>query len=128
MAGDLEDKITRLTAERDAWKIVAKANGHLADLSPDERVDTLDKALEATTKDYLEALDKVEDLENRLATIEQETVERCAAMVDSWSKPSVVRLAAGEMTAQELRTAQAVAKGIAAGIRSAITSPDGKGE
>lgn len=44
--------------------------------------------------------------------------EACAAYADQWSKPQVVKLAAGEMTAQELRTAQAVAKGIAAAIRA----------
>lgn len=42
---------------------------------------------------------------------------KCAELAESWSKPSVVKLAAGEMTAQELRTAQAVARGIAAVIR-----------
>jgi hypothetical protein len=46
-----------------------------------------------------------------------------AACADQWSKPQVVKLAAGEMTAQELRTAQAVAKGIAAAIRSLSTPP-----
>lgn len=37
---------------------------------------------------------------------------------DAWSKPDHIRLAAGEMTAQELRTAQAVAGGVAAAIRA----------
>jgi hypothetical protein len=44
--------------------------------------------------------------------------ERAAAKADSWSVPANVRLAAGELTAQELRTAQAVAAGIAAAIRA----------
>lgn len=47
-----------------------------------------------------------------------EAIERCASIADEWSKPDVLRLAAGEMTTQEMRTAQAVARGIAAAIRS----------
>jgi hypothetical protein len=36
----------------------------------------------------------------------------CAEVAASWRQPSNIKLAAGEMTAQELRTAQAVAAGI----------------
>jgi len=42
--------------------------------------------------------------------------EEARKVADSWSVPSNVKLAAGEMSAQELRTAQAVARGIAAAI------------
>lgn len=44
-------------------------------------------------------------------------VEACAAIADAWSRKDALRLACGEMTAQELRTAQAVARAIAADIR-----------
>lgn len=47
---------------------------------------------------------------------------RCA---DQWSSPAAVRLAAGELTAQELRTAQAVARGIAAAIRALASKEAG---
>lgn len=49
--------------------------------------------------------------------------ERCAKMADAWERPDALRLAAGEMTAQEMRTARAVAKGIAAAIRSLPDQP-----
>ena len=35
-----------------------------------------------------------------------------------WTRADVIRLAAGEMTAQEMRTAQAVARGIEASLKS----------
>lgn len=47
--------------------------------------------------------------------------ERCAAMGDQWSKTGDLLLRCGEMTAQELRTAKAVANGIAAAIRGGDT-------
>lgn len=43
--------------------------------------------------------------------------ERCAGLADQWSKTGDLLLRCGEMTAQELRTAKAVANGIAAAIR-----------
>lgn len=56
-------------------------------------------------------------LSRRLARIEAN------ATSDAWLVPSNVRLAAGEMTAQEMRTAQAVASGIASAIRSLAAIP-----
>lgn len=53
-----------------------------------------------------------------LAEARAEEREEAAKMADQWSRPSALRLAAGEMTAAELRTAQAVARGLAAAIRS----------
>lgn len=44
-------------------------------------------------------------------------------VAESWAIPSNVKLSAGEMTAQELRTAQAVARGISAAI-DAIRLPE----
>ena len=44
--------------------------------------------------------------------------ERDAKFGDAWDSPPALRLAAGEMTAQEMRTARAVARGIAAAIRN----------
>lgn len=44
--------------------------------------------------------------------------ERAALCADSWSKTQQLLMHAGELTAQELRTAVAVAKGIAAAIRA----------
>lgn len=52
--------------------------------------------------------------------VDAETVERCAKCGDAWDNPSVLLLAAGEMTAQELRTARAVSRGIAAAIRAMV--------
>lgn len=51
--------------------------------------------------------------------------ERCARFADAWDSPSALRLAAGEMTAQEMRTARAVARGIAAAIRDYPHLPSG---
>lgn len=65
------------------------------------------------------------DLARRLVVFEplavqarRNALEEAANCSDQWSKPSVMLLAAGEMTAGELRTAQAVAKGISAAIRA----------
>lgn len=46
------------------------------------------------------------------------TLERAAERGDAWDSPQALLLAAGEMTAQEIRTARAVARGIAAAIRA----------
>lgn len=43
---------------------------------------------------------------------------RAAAAADQWTKPGELLLKCGEMTAQEMRTAKAVADGIAAAIRA----------
>lgn len=43
--------------------------------------------------------------------------ERAAKKAEEWTRADHIRLHAGEMTAQEMRTAQAVARGIAASIR-----------
>lgn len=53
-----------------------------------------------------------------LSAVRDEVLEEAAKRGDAWDSPSALRLAAGEMTAQELRTARAVARGIAAAIRS----------
>jgi hypothetical protein len=44
--------------------------------------------------------------------------ERAVDAAAAWRKPSNIKLAAGEMTAQELRTAQAVAGGIESAVKS----------
>ena len=45
--------------------------------------------------------------------------ERCAKIAASWQRADAIKLAASEMTAQELRTARAVAGGIESAIRNA---------
>lgn len=56
-----------------------------------------------------------------LADVTQEATalerERAAKVADEMTKPSAVKLAAGEMTAQEMRSVVAIAKRIAAVIR-----------
>lgn len=47
-------------------------------------------------------------------------------MASFWRVPANVRLAAGEMTAQEMRTAQAVAGGIDRAIRARIAEIEGE--
>lgn len=47
--------------------------------------------------------------------------ERAARIADDWRQPETLRLRAGEMTAQEIRTAQAVAAAISREIRRAPT-------
>lgn len=44
--------------------------------------------------------------------------KRAAAIADKWRSPSHVRLHAGEMSAQEMRSAQVVARAIAQEIRT----------
>lgn len=44
--------------------------------------------------------------------------ERCAVIAEKWTTSGHILLHAGEMTAQELRSVKAVAKAIAAEIRS----------
>jgi hypothetical protein len=48
-------------------------------------------------------------------------VEVCAQVADEWTDRQTVRLRAGEMTAQEMRTVIAVARGIAEGIRNLVS-------
>lgn len=50
-------------------------------------------------------------------------VEAAAKVAASWTDPSGPRLRCGEMTAQEMRTARAVANGIVSSIRS-LPTPD----
>lgn len=50
-------------------------------------------------------------------------IEAGAEAAASWRNPAAIKLAAGEMTAQELRTAQAVAGGIEMAITSLPTTP-----
>ena len=65
--------------------------------------------------------------EARIADARREERMRCAEIAASWQRPDAVRLAAGEMTAQELRTAQAVAGGIERALR-ALTDPVARSE
>jgi hypothetical protein len=50
-------------------------------------------------------------------------LDKAIACAESWTRADAIKLAAGEMTAQELRTAQAVARGIAAAIRHLAAAP-----
>lgn len=54
-------------------------------------------------------------------------IEAAAARAYQWARPQELRLRCGEMTAQEMRTALAVARGIAATIRHirALAPQDG---
>lgn len=44
--------------------------------------------------------------------------ERCVALVEEWARPDVIRLHAGELTAQEMRTAVALMRSLAVAMRS----------
>lgn len=46
------------------------------------------------------------------------TIEQCAEVAEAYDNPSKLLLVGGEMTAQELRTARAVVRMLAAAIRS----------
>lgn len=50
--------------------------------------------------------------------IRAEALEETAAMLDAWGKPATLKLSAGEMTAQELRTVKAVLCSASARIRA----------
>jgi hypothetical protein len=54
--------------------------------------------------------------------------ERAAALCTIWTKPAEIRLRAGEMTAQEMRTAIAVATAIRTNIAALPDVGDGEGE
>ena len=45
-------------------------------------------------------------------------VERMLLEANRWTRADVIRLAAGEMTAQEMRTAPAVGRGIEESLRT----------
>jgi hypothetical protein len=68
-----------------------------------------------------------EALRAQIASIRDETLEEAAKRGDAWDSPSALRLMAGEMTAQEMRTARAVARGIAAAIRALPTKEQSNG-
>lgn len=70
------------------------------------------------TKALLLGADRIDELTNHLEAAlavrpsGAEMRERAAACAGAWKRADALRLAAGEMTAQEMRTAQAVAGGI----------------
>ena len=68
----IEGRITRddfdtLLASRLAWKLVADHNGKLAQLTPTQQTEALEKALERTTADWLRALDEIDNLKGASA-------------------------------------------------------------
>jgi hypothetical protein len=48
-------------------------------------------------------------------------MERAAEIAEEWDSPSKIRLHAGEMTAQEMRSVRAILKPVAAAIRKAAS-------
>lgn len=62
--------------------------------------------------------DAISRIQSDRDAIRAEAIEEAAQAAAAWRVPQNLRLAAGEMTAQELRTAQAVARGIEAAIRA----------
>jgi len=62
--------------------------------------------------------ERAERAEAALATARNGALEEAAAAADQWKRHQDVLLRCGEMTAQEMRTALAVAGGIAAAIRA----------
>ena len=56
--------------------------------------------------------------EQGLADGTKQERERCATIAQHWTHPDTLRLHAGEMTAQELRTVVAVLNGVIAAIRA----------
>jgi len=70
---------------------------------------------------------EIETLRAQLATSHalgfKAGIEAAAEVAASWRNPAAIKLAAGEMTAQELRTAQAVAGGIEMSISALPTPP-----
>ena len=69
--------------------------------------------------DVSETQDKIMDepSEGKVRLAVKAERQRCAKIADGWRSPATVSLRAGEMTAQEMRTAQAVALAIATAIR-----------
>lgn len=63
----------------------------------------------------------VQALETLLADARRKQSERCASYADQWSKHQEILLRCGELSEAQLRTAVAVAKGIAAAIRASET-------
>ena len=56
--------------------------------------------------------------QNVIAQAMERAFEVAALQAEKWKQPSYLKLHAGEMTAQEMRTALAVAGGIAAQLRA----------
>lgn len=44
---------------------------------------------------------------------------RILSIIEEWTKPQTIRLRAGEMTAQEMRTVQAVMRGLLEAVKEA---------
>lgn len=62
------DDFDYLMASRTSWKIIAKQNAQLAELTPTEQTAALEKALDATTADWLKALDEIDRLRGTAGT------------------------------------------------------------
>lgn len=101
-------------------RAVCRYDGHNPDELWDIGAHAKFEAPEPAWHSYTDDIDPLVDVlwDAALPAIIGEVLERAAQCADQWSVPSNVKLAAGEMTAQELRTAQAVAGGIAAALRA----------
>lgn len=111
----LQDQLAQMTRERDE-ALLAVANGaYEAALSNGVKCEGRDNLWTHTVGLCVERMRKAEAT---LAEARNTALEEAAQRGDAWSVPSNIRLAAGEMTAQEMRTAQAVARGIASAIRA----------
>lgn len=71
----LKEKIKKLEAGIMAWKIIAKQEAKLANLTPDEKCRVLNQALDSTTADLCDAWDTIEKLK-----AENERIKRKVAI------------------------------------------------
>ncbi len=118
MTNPTPSDIKRARAVVSAWRNRPKPT--IAELEeilarPDEQVEILPEG-EVTTASSKDEL--VDAIAAALAAARQEERDACADIAHQWQRPSAIKMAAGEMTAQELRTAQAVARGIESAIRA----------
>lgn len=95
------------------------------------RVKELEEEQVALVRDHQSINRQLLDEMRRATRLQQErdeAYERAARTAHHWSIASNIRLHAGEMTAQEMRTAQAIACGIEAAIRRLASGPEKRGK
>lgn len=94
---------------------------------PAQAIEALEKALVSEYVDRKLVCDALTLLRAGQSSIRADALEEAAKVAEKWSTAQALRLACGEMTAQELRTALAVVNGIVSRIRALKENASGNG-
>jgi hypothetical protein len=100
----------------------AGGGGHHGCERLDCHLETKEEAVERVRRTHMERLVQDRDEARRQRDDYKRKLIQAEAVLTGWTCLDRIKLAAGEMTAQESRTVLAVAKAIAASVRSAMAA------